>query len=64
MTHQLSVAVNSVWVLIAALLVIFMQAGFALLEIGFSRQKNAGGHIWVHPGHGGGSVFAFTWPAD
>jgi Amt family ammonium transporter len=26
----------------AALLVIFMQAGFALLEIGFSRQKNAG----------------------
>src|SRR5919202_1952683 len=42
MTHQLSVAVNSVWVVIAALLVIFMQAGFALLEIGFSRQKNAG----------------------
>jgi Amt family ammonium transporter len=42
MTNQLSVAVNSVWVVIAALLVIFMQAGFALLEIGFSRQKNAG----------------------
>jgi Amt family ammonium transporter len=37
-----SVAINSIWVLVAALLVIWMQAGFALLEIGFSRQKNAG----------------------
>jgi Amt family ammonium transporter len=37
-----SVAINSTWVMVAALLVIFMQAGFALLEIGFSRQKNAG----------------------
>jgi ammonium transporter, Amt family len=37
-----SVAINSIWVLVAALLVIFMQAGFAFLEIGFSRAKNAG----------------------
>jgi Amt family ammonium transporter len=37
-----TVAINSTWVMLAALLVIFMQAGFALLEIGFSRQKNAG----------------------
>ncbi len=37
-----SVAINTIWVMVAALLVIFMQAGFALLEIGFSRQKNAG----------------------
>ena len=37
-----SVAINSIWVVLAALLVIFMQAGFALLEIGFSRGKNAG----------------------
>jgi ammonium transporter, Amt family len=37
-----SVAINSLWVLVAALLVIFMQAGFAFLEIGFSRAKNAG----------------------
>src|SRR3954470_14378663 len=37
-----SVAINSIWVLVAALLVIWMQAGFALLEIGFSRGKNAG----------------------
>jgi Amt family ammonium transporter len=37
-----SVAINSIWVVVAALLVIWMQAGFALLEIGFSRAKNAG----------------------
>jgi ammonium transporter, Amt family len=37
-----SVAINSIWVVLAALLVIFMQAGFAFLEIGFSRAKNAG----------------------
>jgi Amt family ammonium transporter len=37
-----SVPINSIWVLVAALLVIWMQAGFALLEIGFSRGKNAG----------------------
>jgi Amt family ammonium transporter len=30
------------WVIVAAVLVFFMQAGFAFLEIGFSRQKNAG----------------------
>lgn len=35
-------ALNTFWVLIAAVLVMFMQAGFALLEIGFSRAKNAG----------------------
>ena len=35
-------SVNTLWVVIAATLVIFMQAGFALLEIGFSRGKNAG----------------------
>ena len=37
-----SVAINSIWVVVAALLVIFMQAGFAFLEIGFSRGKNVG----------------------
>lgn len=30
------------WVLVAGVLVMFMQAGFACLEIGFSRGKNAG----------------------
>ncbi len=28
--------------MVAALLVVFMQAGFLLLEVGFSRGKNAG----------------------
>ncbi len=37
-----TVAINTMWVLIAAVLVLFMQAGFAMLEIGFSRTKNAG----------------------
>jgi Amt family ammonium transporter len=29
------------WIIVAAVLVMFMQAGFAFLEIGFSRGKNA-----------------------
>ncbi len=33
---------NTTWILVATALVFFMQAGFALLEIGFSRGKNAG----------------------
>ena len=37
-----SVGINSLWVFVAAVLVIFMQAGFMFLEIGFSRGKNAG----------------------
>ena len=28
--------------MVACVLVLFMQAGFLLLEIGFSRQKNVG----------------------
>ena len=39
---DVSVAVDSVWVIVAAVFVLFMQAGFLLLEIGFSRQKNVG----------------------
>jgi Amt family ammonium transporter len=37
-----SVGTNTMWVIVAACLVMFMQAGFAFLEIGFSRAKNAG----------------------
>ncbi|HDK45683.1 MAG TPA: hypothetical protein ENG94_05320, partial [Actinobacteria bacterium] len=36
------VAVNYAWTLIAAFLVFFMQAGFALLEAGSTRMRNAG----------------------
>ena len=32
---------NAIWVLVAAVLVIFMNAGFGMLETGFCRQKNA-----------------------
>src|SRR5436189_5777331 len=35
-------AVDTTWVIVAGILVLFMQAGFLLLEIGFSRQKNVG----------------------
>jgi len=33
---------DTLWVMIAAVLVLFMQGGFLLLEVGFSRMKNAG----------------------
>jgi ammonium transporter, Amt family len=38
-------SINAMWVVVAAVLVMFMQAGFAFLEIGFSRAKNAGAGI-------------------
>ena len=37
-----TVPIDTLWVVMAAVLVLFMQAGFAMLEIGFSRMKNAG----------------------
>jgi Amt family ammonium transporter len=39
--HQLLIAMNTVWVVVAAVLVMFMQAGFAFLEAGLTRMKNA-----------------------
>ena len=38
-------AVNTIWVLVGAALVFFMQAGFAMVEAGFTRAKNAGNII-------------------
>jgi len=35
-------SVDTMWVLIGAALVFFMQAGFAMVETGFTRAKNAG----------------------
>ena len=35
-------SVNTIWVLIGAALVFFMQAGFSLCEAGFTRAKNTG----------------------
>ena len=37
--------VFSIWFLIGAALVFFMQAGFAMVEAGFTRAKNAGNII-------------------
>lgn len=34
-------SLDTVWVLIAAMLVFFMQPGFAIVEAGFTRSKNA-----------------------
>ncbi len=38
---QLAYSLDTVWVLISAFLVFFMQAGFALVEAGFTQSKNA-----------------------
>ena len=40
-----SEAVMPVWFLIGASLVFFMQCGFAMVETGFTRAKNAGNII-------------------
>jgi ammonium transporter, Amt family len=37
---ELARGINTVWVLVTAFLVFFMQAGFALVEAGFTRSKN------------------------
>src|ERR687896_2499844 len=40
-TADLVLAANTLWVVVAAVLVMFMQAGFAYLEAGLTRMKNA-----------------------
>ena len=41
---ELAIAASTIWVVVAAVLVMFMQAGFAFLEAGLTRMKNVG-HI-------------------
>ncbi len=41
-SKDLLFATSTVWVVIAAVLVMFMQAGFAFLEAGLTRMKNVG----------------------
>ena len=41
---DLALAASTIWVLVAGILVLFMQAGFAFLEAGLTRMKNVG-HI-------------------
>jgi len=43
-SRDLAIATSTVWVVVAAVLVMFMQAGFAFLEAGLTRMKNVG-HI-------------------
>ena len=43
--EEVATAANEMWLVIAAALVMFMQAGFALVEAGFTRAKNAGNII-------------------
>ena len=38
-------SVTTIWVLVTAALVFFMQAGFAMVESGLTRAKNAGNII-------------------
>lgn len=40
MISDSSISINTVWMLLAAMLVFFMQPGFALCEAGFTRGKN------------------------
>ena len=41
LTLELKVGLDTLWVVLASVLVIFMNAGFAMLETGFCRRKNA-----------------------
>ena len=38
---ETKVVMDTIWVLIAAMLVFFMNLGFAMVESGFARAKNA-----------------------
>jgi ammonium transporter, Amt family len=44
-TGALKSQLDTTWVMVSAVLVLFMQAGFLFLEIGFSRQKNVGAGV-------------------
>ena len=38
--NEIGLSLDTVWMLLAAMLVFFMQPGFALCEAGFTRSKN------------------------
>ncbi|MCY7337060.1 MAG: ammonium transporter [Chamaesiphon sp.] len=40
-TQELKVGIDTMWVMVAGMLVFFMNAGFCMLETGFCREKNA-----------------------
>jgi len=43
--EDMTLLINIVWTMLGAILVYFMQAGFACVETGFTRAKNAGNII-------------------
>ena len=56
---QNKIAVNFVWTLITGYLVMFMQLGFALLETGLARAKNANHTMMMNMGVYGIGMFAY-----
>lgn len=42
---DINMAIDTLWVLLGGILVFWMQAGFAMVETGFTRSKNAGNII-------------------
>ena len=46
-TDTVGTEVFGIWFLIGAAFVFFMQAGFAMVETGFTRAKNAGNIIMI-----------------
>jgi Amt family ammonium transporter len=49
---SMELQLNAIWIMLAAILVIFMQGGFIMLEAGSTRMKNAG-HV------AGKTIFTF-----
>ncbi len=56
---QNKIAINFVWTLITGYLVMFMQLGFALLETGLCRAKNANHTMMMNVGVYGIGMFAY-----
>jgi Amt family ammonium transporter len=48
MAPTLDQSLNLAWVVVAAFLVMFMQAGFALVETGFTRSRNAANTVGMN----------------
>jgi len=38
--EEVTIAIDTIWIMLAGFLVFFMHAGFSLVEIGFTRSKN------------------------
>ena len=57
-------SVNTIWILIGAALVFFMQAGFSMCEAGFTRAKNTekpDGFLYRNPGFLAGWIWIDVW---